>query len=153
MEPGPSPTNCSKDYWKLLPLVISIRWPSLVTSWVVIQKMYFVSCADTHCDVTDLVNHGIVKNTKTWISCKQNIIFLWNKKILNLCLRWHIWRSYPFVVEVTWELYASKCWMCSKELNLFMRYRQGFLYFSRIILSLFCNALILKWRFHIKKII
>ena len=30
-----------------------------------------------------------------------NIIFLWNKKILNLCLRWQILRSYCFVVEVT----------------------------------------------------
>ena len=25
-------------------------------------------CTNTHHDVTDLVNHGIVKNTKTWIS-------------------------------------------------------------------------------------
>ena len=26
--------------------------------------MHHVSCTDTHHDVTDLVNHGMVKNTK-----------------------------------------------------------------------------------------
>ena len=39
-----------------------------------------------HVVVIDLVNHGMVKNTKTWISWEQNITFLWNKKIINLCL-------------------------------------------------------------------
>ena len=29
--------------------------------------MYPVSCSNTHHDVTDLVNHGMVKNTKTRI--------------------------------------------------------------------------------------
>ena len=45
----------------------------------------------------------MVKNTKTWISWERNIIFLRNKKILNLCLRWHILRSYRFVAEVTFK--------------------------------------------------
>ena len=70
-ESSPSLPNCSKDYWKLLYLLISINWPSLVTSWFVVQKIYskmhLVSCINTHRDVTDLVNHGKVKNTKTWI--------------------------------------------------------------------------------------
>ena len=26
-------------------------------------------CTNTHHDVTDLINHEIVKNTKSWISC------------------------------------------------------------------------------------
>ena len=30
-EPSPSPPICSNDLWKLLPLLISINWPSLVT--------------------------------------------------------------------------------------------------------------------------
>ena len=100
MEPSLSPPNYSMDYWELLPMLISINWLSLVTSWVVVQKiyskMYLVSCTNTHRDVTDLVNHGMVKNTKTWISWEQNIIFLWNKIILNLCLRWHILRELSF---------------------------------------------------------
>ena len=29
------------------------------------SKMHPVSCKNTHHDVTDLVTHGIVKNTKT----------------------------------------------------------------------------------------
>ena len=58
------------------------------------------SCTNTHHDVTDLVNHGMVK---TWISFEQNIIFLRSKKILNLCLRWYILRSYRFVVVVTFK--------------------------------------------------
>ena len=65
--------------------------------------MHPVLCTNTHHDVTDLVNHGLVKNTKTWICWKQNIIFLPNKKILDLCPRWHILRSYRFLVEVTFK--------------------------------------------------
>ena len=30
--------------------------------------MHSVSCTNTHYDVTDFVDHGMVKNTKTWIS-------------------------------------------------------------------------------------
>ena len=70
------------------------------------SKMQPVSCANTHHDITDLLNHGMVKNIKTWISWEGNITFLQNKKFLNLCLRWHILRSYRFVVEVTFKAYC-----------------------------------------------
>ena len=53
--------------------------------------------------MTDLVNHGMVKNKKTWITWEQKITFLWNKKILNMCLRWHNLISYHFVAEVTFK--------------------------------------------------
>ena len=43
---------------------------------------------------------GWSKIKKTLISWERNITFLQNKKILNLCLRWHILRSYRFIVEV-----------------------------------------------------
>ena len=69
------------------------------------SKMYLVSCTNTHLDVTIMVNHGMVKNTKTGISWEQNIIFLQNKKILNLYLRWQILRSYCFVAEVIIKSY------------------------------------------------
>ena len=49
----------------------------------------------------DLVNHGMVRNTKTWSSWKQSITFVWDKKILNQCL---ILRSLPFVAEVTFNI-------------------------------------------------
>ena len=39
------------------------------------SKMLFVSCTNTHHAVTDLVNHEMAKNTKTWISWEQNITF------------------------------------------------------------------------------
>ena len=68
LEPSLSPQNCSKNYWKLLPLLISISSPSLVTSRVVVQeiysKMYLPSYTNTHRDDTDSVNHRMVKNTK-----------------------------------------------------------------------------------------
>ena len=64
------------------------------------SKMHLVSCTNTHHDVTDLVNHGMAKNTKTWISSERNITFLRNKTILNLCIRWHNLGSYRFVAEV-----------------------------------------------------
>ena len=69
LELSPSPPDFSKDSWKLLPLLISIHWPSLVTSWVVVQKIYPkmhpVSCINTHHHITDFANNGMVKNTKT----------------------------------------------------------------------------------------
>ena len=69
------------------------------------SKMHPVLCTNTHHDVTDLVNHGMVKNTETWISWKPNIIFLRNKKIVNLYFRWHILRSYRFLAEVTFNFH------------------------------------------------
>ena len=45
----------------------------------------------------------MVKNTKTCISWERNIIFLRNKKILNLLRRWHILRRFRFVAEVTFK--------------------------------------------------
>ena len=73
-------------------------------------KRYIQKCTLPHLLIliaTDSVNHGMVKNTKTWISWEQNIIFLQNKKILNLCPRWHVQRSYHFVVEVTFKLHGT----------------------------------------------
>ena len=63
--------------------------------------MYPVSGTNTHHDITDLVNHGVVTNTKTWRSQEWNITFLWYKKIRNMCLSWHTLRSYHFVAEET----------------------------------------------------
>ena len=104
-----------------MPLPISINWPSLVTLWVVVQKIYSkihpVSCTNTHHDVTDLVNHGIVKNTKTWISWKLKLFFLRNKKILNFCLRWHIFRCYRFLAEVTFKYKGCECCLEYTNIN------------------------------------
>ena len=33
--PGPSSPNCSRDFWKLLSMFISIKWQSVMTKWVV----------------------------------------------------------------------------------------------------------------------
>ena len=83
-----------------------VWWPSSKD----IFKMHSVLCTNTYHDVSNLVNHGMVKNTKTWISWKQNIIFLRNKKILDLCLRWHILRSYLCLEELTFNgnVYAMR---------------------------------------------
>ena len=67
------------------------------------SKMYLVSCTNSHHDVTDLVNQEMVENTKTWISWKRIITFLVNEKLLNLCHRWHILRSYRFGAELTFK--------------------------------------------------
>ena len=66
--------------------------------------MHPFSCNSTYLDVTDLVNHRRVKNRKNWISSEQNTTFLQNKKILNLCFKWHILRSYCFVAEITFNI-------------------------------------------------
>ena len=64
-------------------------------------KRYIQKCTLSHALVTDLVNLGMVKNTKTWISSERNIISLQNKNILNMYFRWHILRSYHFIAKVT----------------------------------------------------
>ena len=82
-----------------------------------VQKKYSnihpASCTNTDHDVTDLVHHGVDKNTKTWISWEWNIItFLRNKKkILNLSFRWQILRSYHFVADVTFKPPQNCCIM------------------------------------------
>ena len=86
--------------------------------------MHPVLCTNTHHDIIDLENHGKVRYTKTWISWKRNIIFLRNKKFFNLCLRWHILRSYRFLVEVTFELFKKYDLCCrfseiKKKVSLF----------------------------------
>ena len=111
LELSPSPPNHSNNFRKISALLIYIKWLSLVGWWFVVQKIYSkrhpVSSTNTHHDVTNLVNHGMVQNTKTWISRERNITFLWNKKILNLCLRWYTLRSL-FVVELTFNLWFNK---------------------------------------------
>ena len=52
--------------------------------------MHLVSCSNIHCDVTDLVNHGMVKNKKTWISWERNIIYK-IKKFLFCALDGTFW--------------------------------------------------------------
>ena len=41
--------------------------------------MHPVSCTNTYHDVADLLNYGMVENTKSWISQEPNITPLWNK--------------------------------------------------------------------------
>ena len=60
--------------------------------------MYPIFCTNTYHDVTDLVNYGMGKNTKTWISRERNINFLWNKKPM---LHMDTLRNYRLVVVVT----------------------------------------------------
>ena len=86
----------------------------------IFSKMHPVLCTYTHHDVIDLVNHGMLKKTKTWMSWKRNIIFLRNKKILNMCLRWHILRSYRFLAEVTFNV-TLRQWFISAGHLLFAR--------------------------------
>ena len=71
--------------------------------------MHPAPCTNTHHDVIiDLVSHGMLKNTKAWISWEWYITFLWNQKIFNLCLRWHILRNSHFLAEVTFMNWMQK---------------------------------------------
>ena len=107
----------TKNYCPILYLSVGQVWWLHELLFKRYSKMYLGSCTNTHRDITNSVNHGMVKNTKTWISWEWNIIFLLNKKILNLCLRWHIFRSYCFVAEVTfnlcliWHILRSYCFV------------------------------------------
>ena len=84
LELTPIPSNYSQTSWKLLPLFISINWSGLVAYWVGFNK-------------------GMIENTKIVISWKGNTTFLRNRKNINLCLWQNIFKSYGFVVEVTFK--------------------------------------------------
>ena len=107
LELSPSPRNGLKYFRKILSLFTSINchvwWVNELWLKEIDSKLHPVACTNTHHDVKDLVNHKMVKNTKTWISRERNITFLWNKKIINLCHRLHILRSYHFAAEVTFK--------------------------------------------------
>ena len=45
--------------------------------------MYTTLCINTYCDVTDLVNHGMVENMKLLNIFKTNIFFLKNKFLIS----------------------------------------------------------------------
>ena len=69
------------------------------------SKMHPVSCTITHCDDTDLVNHGMVENTKKLNILRMEIKKNWKKNLdlcCRLCLR-NILRSHRFVPEVTFN--------------------------------------------------
>ena len=64
-------------------------------------KMHPLSCANTHCEVTDLEICGMLGIEKLNIQ-KWNMNLLRNK-ILNLCVRWYTLGSFGFVAEVTFN--------------------------------------------------
>ena len=105
-ELSPSPPNPFKTFLKIIVLAY-IYWPKSVTQWIVVQKIYSkmhpVSCTNTRRDITDLVNHGMVKTTKTWISWKRNY---WNFFYV------------PFEYNVTWSLEIIKLFLVTTEDNL-----------------------------------
>ena len=92
-----------ENYYACLYLSVSqVCWLKVVVRKIC-SKMHSVSCNNTHHDDTDLVNHGMYKNTKTWISWERNITFWRNKRNLNLRLRWNILSGCRFVAEVTFN--------------------------------------------------
>ena len=109
LELNPSPPNCSIDSWKLLSFFIYIKWLSLVTNKLF--KSYIQKCTLPYelilIMTSDLVNHGMVKNTKALISWEWNKNYLQNKKTLNLCIIWLILRSYRLVAKVTFKFKDS----------------------------------------------
>ena len=100
-----SSTAKDQNYCPCLYLTIGQVW-WLNELWF---KRYIQKCTLSHILILImtshyLVNHWMCKNTKTWKSWEQNITFLRNKKIFNLCFRWHILRSYGFEAEVTFNV-------------------------------------------------
>ena len=65
-----------------------------------------VSCTNTHHDVKIWQIMGWLKiQTLEYL---ENGTFLRNKKVLKLCLRQHILRTYSFVMEVTYNNISTR---------------------------------------------
>ena len=57
---------------------------------------------------------GWLKREKLEYFENENLFFLRNEKLLNLCLRWHILRSYRFLAEVTFK---NTLFMCKNKVQ------------------------------------
>ena len=81
-------------------MFISINSPNLVTQWVLVQKiytkMYPISCTNTHHDVTDLINHGMVKIQKFEYLENGTWLFYERKKSLTCALYDKLWEVIVF---------------------------------------------------------
>ena len=117
----PSPPNRSKISEKYCPCLYlstdQVWWVNELWLKRYIQK-WTVLCTNTYHDVTYLVNHRMVKNKKTWIPRERYINFLWDKKIVNLCFKYHILSSFCFVAEVIFKgLHKTFCGTTEKSEN------------------------------------
>ena len=83
-----------------------------------------------------MIYHGIVQNTNTWTSWEQNMTFPKNYKILNLCLRKYILRSYQFVAEVAVN------WLLKNSINSSVTF-QDCLWLSLFLHLQFCCTYLL----------
>ena len=101
----------------------SCLYLSIGQVWWLNELRYIFKDAPSLMDVADLVNHDLVENTKNWMSWKLNILFPRNKKILNLCLRWHIFRSYCFLAEVIFKVKVKSADFI--QYNIFLVYLDG----------------------------
>ena len=90
-------SQSSKSFKRLLKL-ISLLYLSTGQVWWLNElwfKRYIQKCTLSHVLILIMtskiwLSHGMVKNTKTWISWELNTTFLKSKKIFNLCLRLNI---------------------------------------------------------------
>ena len=113
---NPSPPDCSKDSWKIIALVFIYQLANFgdLMSYGSKDIFKYAPCLFHH-DVTDMVNQDMAKDTKIWVSWEWNVNFLWNKKILNIYLRWHISRNYCFVAEVIFRSQGYRVWCRSNQ--------------------------------------
>ena len=109
--PGTKPqsSNLFKQFLKIIALVYIYQLAKFGDLLSCGSKDTFKKDTNTHHDVTDLLNHRMFKNTQIWISWEWNIIVLQSKKIINMCLRWHILRSYLLLAEVTFNISMISC--------------------------------------------
>ena len=117
-------------------------------------KMNLVSCNNTHHDVTNLVNQGMVKNTKTWISRERNITFLQNKKkIITRASNDTFLRSYCFLAEVTFNnkhlgrgnQQGFFCLFQAPKCHFSYHIRWQLLFWNIFLRYLFFNGHVAKW--------
>ena len=86
--------------YKLCPKGISISGPLFMNKWFRIKEtyvnLYSPSWANTRYGVINFGIDGMVSNIKKWLAQEWNTSFPWNLKIVKLCLKNYIFRSYHF---------------------------------------------------------
>ena len=99
-----SPPKHPKFFLKILPMTISISWPSLMSKSFEIQKIYSKRssclCANAHLDVTTSCWIGL-KYKKLDTSKTEHDFRMNEKKYLKTCHKDNFFRRYHFLGEVT----------------------------------------------------
>ena len=100
------PKNIVHDY---IDNLTTFHDEMILESKDIFQNVLYL-CANIHHDVTTFEVDKMVWNIENWTYHEWTMTFPWNERILKLCLKNHIFRSYQFLAELTFKVWWWWWW-------------------------------------------